>query len=124
MKINKIADFNLALGGDFIWKTIKEVTNIKQSRPKSLEMVSGTVAPRICANDCDLVRRIAVNLVTREVRSVHVSSGEWIIANSGQENAVQGIPEGFVLVDVEWNDYYRYMSVTVTSPNLKPQVGG
>jgi hypothetical protein len=65
-------------------------------------------------NDYDCARRFAIDLATNEVlNSVHVSCGEWAMANRGQERGIDDIPAGTAVVSCTWNDYYRSFSMTV-----------
>jgi hypothetical protein len=76
-------------------------------------------------NDSSSAARFVVNLATMTVEGErHVSCGESATANSGQEKALVGIPSGKAVVSCEWNDYYRFFSMTVeVAPGtLKAQI--
>ena len=118
MKIDKLQEFNNVFGGDWVWKILKEVSHTKQRSPKFLHIRNAKNAEPMCLDDHSVGKRIAINLKTKQWQAIHVSAGENAICNRGKEGIIFNVPEGCILVDLEYNDYYRSFSVTVTSPLL------
>ena len=104
-----------------MWKEIKEDTHTRCRCPKSLWITDKAYS--VCADDHDLVRRYALNLATMELSGgVHVSTGEWALANRGEENAVQDLPDGVAILTCRWNDFHRYFSMDLqVKPGSLPE---
>jgi hypothetical protein len=123
--ISKISDLNdrIAPGFDDVWRAIKAETKTTVRCPKRVTVTDEPSA--MYPNDHDCAARFVVDLASMQVLSkVHVSAGEWAIANKGQDKAISDIPQGQAVVSCCWNSYYRYfdMSIEVAPGTLKAQL--
>jgi len=104
-----------------LWKEIKASCETRKRIPSCVTFSDEPES--VCANDYDCCRRFAVDLATNTILSErHVSCGEWVLANTGQEKGVTDIPTGVAVVTCTWNDCYRTFSmvVNVAKGTLKP----
>lgn len=113
IQIGSVEDLNrIAPGFANVWRAIKADTGSRARRPKSVEV---TDQPRaMMPNDSSCAARYALDLRTMLITSRrHVSAGECALMNRGQEKAIAGIPAGQAVISCEWNDHYRFFSMTV-----------
>lgn len=127
VEVKKLADLDERVAPGFanLWRAVKKSTGTRVRCPKSVLVTDEPWS--MCPNDSSCARRFAVDLATMKVLGErHVSCGEWAMANKGQDRAVVDIPAGQAVVSCEWNDYYRFFSMTVeVAPGtLAPQVTG
>lgn len=96
-----------------LWKAIKTDTGSRVRSPKTV--VLQDVPAGMFPNDSSCCCRYAVDLERMQlVGKVHVSAGEWAVhGGDNYDSAVDGVSDGKALVSCEWNDYYRFFSLTI-----------
>ncbi len=119
-KISKMAQAEEILPGfkKAVWAHIKKITGTSQRGPKTLIVTDQPYA--VMLNDGECGKRFAINLETMKVspETYHISSGEWA-CHGGRNNdgEIQGVPSNMAVVTVEWQEYYRTMTVTIQTGN-------
>jgi len=113
-RIKKLADLDALVPGlAKVWPAIKKACVTSQRCPKLVYITDDASSP--APDDHDLCRRFALDLRTMKLgASVHVSCGEWAIANrGGVDRRVEGVPDGAAVLTCTWNDYYRSFTMEI-----------
>lgn len=113
--IRKAADLDTVIPGlAAVWKAIKAETRTSKRVPQTVTVTDE--AWSMLLNDGESGRRFGLSLRSMELsdRALHVSSGEAAChAGSNNDQAIDGIPDGFALIDCTWHDYYKTFSIVI-----------